>query len=119
MPNRPIRAQGLSEPNSHYTDAVVAGPGRTSYISNQGASDKTGELVGRGDITAQTRKTLDNMKIALAAAGATLADVVKVTVYLGNVEDRQKVNEVRRSTSGRRSRRARSFRPAGLRSRGC
>jgi 2-iminobutanoate/2-iminopropanoate deaminase len=52
--------------------------------------------VGRGDITAQTRKTLDNMKLALAAAGATLADVVKVTVYLGNVNDREKVNEVRK-----------------------
>ena len=36
------------------------------------------------------------MKLALAAAGATLDDVVKVTVYLGNVDDRQKVNEVRK-----------------------
>jgi len=100
MPNTPIRAKGLSEPISHYTDAVVAGPGRTIYISGQGSIDETGKLVGRGDITAQTRKTLDNMKIALAAAGATLADVVKVTVYLGNVDDRQKVNEVRKEYFG-------------------
>jgi 2-iminobutanoate/2-iminopropanoate deaminase len=40
------------------------------------------------------------MKIALAAAGATLADVVKVTVYLKNVDDRQKVNEVRKAYFG-------------------
>jgi 2-iminobutanoate/2-iminopropanoate deaminase len=45
-----------------------------------------------GDITAQTRKTLDNMKLTLAAAGATLDDVVKVTVYLANVDDRPQVN---------------------------
>src|ERR1051325_9549905 len=98
--NTPIRAKGLSEPISHYTDAVVAGPVRTSYVSGQGSIDDSGKLVGRGDIKAHTRKTLDNMKIALAAAGATLADVVKVTVYLGNVDDRQKVNEVRKEYFG-------------------
>jgi 2-iminobutanoate/2-iminopropanoate deaminase len=60
----------------------------------RGASDESGKLVGRGDITAQTRKTLDNMKIALAAARATLDDVVKVTIYLADVNDRQKVTAV-------------------------
>jgi reactive intermediate/imine deaminase len=92
--NKLIRAKGLMEPISHYTDAVVAG--KTIYVSGCGASDENGKLVGRGDITAQTRKTLDNMKIALAAAGGTLDDVVKVTVYLADVNDRQKVNEVRK-----------------------
>jgi len=82
------------EPISHYTDAVVAG--KTIYVSGCGASDENGTVVGRGDITAQTRKTLDNMTIALAAAGGTLDDVVKVTVYLADVNDRQKVNEVRK-----------------------
>ena len=92
--NRLVRAKGLMEPISHYTDAVVAG--KTIYVSGCGASDESGKLVGRGDVTAQTRKTLDNMKIALAAAGGTLDDVVKVTVYLADVNDRQKVNEVRK-----------------------
>jgi 2-iminobutanoate/2-iminopropanoate deaminase len=100
MPNTAIRAKGLPEPISHYTDAVVAGPGRTIYVSGCGAIDESGNLLGRGDVSAQTRKTLDNMKIALAAAGATLADVVKVTVYLKNVDDRQKVNEVRKEYFG-------------------
>ena len=92
--NKLVRAKGLMEPISHYVDAVVAG--KTIYVSGCGASDEKGTLVGRGDITAQTRKTLDNMKIALAAAGGTLDDVVKVTVYLADVNDRQKVNEVRK-----------------------
>jgi 2-iminobutanoate/2-iminopropanoate deaminase len=92
--NKLVRAKGLMEPISHYTDAVVAG--KTIYVSGCGASDENGKLVGRGDITAQTRKTLDNMKIALAAAGGTLDDVVKVTVYLADVNDRRKVNEVRK-----------------------
>ena len=51
--NTLIRAKGLAEPISHYTDAVVAG--KTVYVSGQGALDETGKLVGRGDVTAQTR----------------------------------------------------------------
>jgi 2-iminobutanoate/2-iminopropanoate deaminase len=92
--NKLIRAKGLPEPISHYTDAVVAG--KTVYVSGQGALDAQGKLVGRGDVVAQTRQVLDNMKIALAAAGGTLDDVTKVTVYLKNVDDRPKVNEVRK-----------------------
>ncbi len=88
-----IRAQGLSEPISHYSDAVRAGD--TIYVSGQGAIDEQGNLVGRGDVVAQTRKVLDNLKLALAAAGGTLDDVTKVTVYLADVDDRPKVNEVR------------------------
>ena len=92
--HRLIRAPGLSEPISHYSDAVVAG--RTVYVSGQGAFDAAGSLVGANDVGAQTRQVLENMKTALAAAGATLDDVVKVTVYLANRDDRPRVNEVRK-----------------------
>ena len=93
-----IRAKGLSEPISHYSDAVRAAD--TIYVSGQASVDEHGRLVGRDDVVAQTRKVLDNMKLALAAAGATLDDVVKVTVYLANVDDRPKVNEVRKEYFG-------------------
>jgi len=93
-----IRAPGLSEPISHYSDAVRAG--HTIYISGQASLDADGRLVGRGDVVAQMRKVLDNMKIVLAAAGGTLDDVVKVTVYLGNVDERPKVNQVRQEYFG-------------------
>ena len=93
-----IRAQGLSEPISHYSDAVRSG--HTVYVSGQGSLDAAGRLVGRGDVVAQSRRVLDNMKLALAAAGGTLDDVVKVTVYLANVDDRPKVNQVRQEYFG-------------------
>lgn len=93
--NTLIRAKGLPEPISHYSDAVRAG--NTVYVSGCASVDADGRLVGRGDVVAQTRKTLDNMKLCLEAAGATLDDVVKVTVYLANVADRPKVNEVRKA----------------------
>ncbi len=89
-----IRAKGLSEPISHYSDAVRAG--NTIYVSGQASLDAKGNLVGPSDVVAQTRQTLENMKTVLAAAGATLDDVVKVTVYLANRDDRPKVNEVRK-----------------------
>jgi 2-iminobutanoate/2-iminopropanoate deaminase len=93
-----IRAEGLSEPISHYSDAVRAGA--TIYVSGQASVDRHGTLVGAGDVVAQTRQVLDNMKLALAAAGATLDDVVKVTVYLRHCADRPKVNEVRKAYFG-------------------
>ena len=93
-----IRAEGLSEPISHYSDAVVAGD--TIYVAGQASLDAKGNLVGRGDVVAQTRQVLENMKTVLAAAGATLSDVVKVTVYLKSCADRPKINEVRKAYFG-------------------
>lgn len=93
--HRLIRAEGLSEPISHYSDAVRAGD--TVYVSGQASLDAKGNLVGAGDVVAQTRRVLENMKTVLAAAGATLDDVVKVTVYLKECADRPKVNEVRKA----------------------
>lgn len=93
-----IRAEGLSEPISHYSDAVRAGD--TVYVSGQASVDARGRLVGAGDVVAQTRQVLENMTAVLAAAGATLDDVVKVTVYLANCADRPKVNEVRKAYFG-------------------
>ncbi|MFZ1061247.1 MAG: RidA family protein [Candidatus Rokuibacteriota bacterium] len=93
-PHTLIRAEGLSVPISHYSDAVRAG--NTIYVSGQASLDANGNLVGPSDVVAQTRQTLENMKTVLAAAGATLDDVVKVTVYLANRDDRPKVNEVRK-----------------------
>ncbi len=97
--HRLIRAEGLSEPISHYADAVVAG--KTIYVSGQASLDEQGRLVGEGDVVRQTRQVLDNMQRVLRAAGATLDDVVKVTVYLKNRDDRAKVNQVRREYFGR------------------
>jgi reactive intermediate/imine deaminase len=96
--HRLVRAPGLSEPISHYSDAVRAGT--TVYVSGQASLDAAGRLVGRGDVAAQTRQVLENLKLTLEAAGATLDDVVKVTVYLKDVADRPAVNEVRRAYFG-------------------
>jgi enamine deaminase RidA (YjgF/YER057c/UK114 family) len=69
--------------NPAYTNVVVVtGPARTIYIGAQGALDAEGNLVGRGDIGAQSDQALRNVQIALAAAGARPEHLIKWTIYL-------------------------------------
>jgi len=62
--------------------ATVTGGGKTIFISGQVSLDEKGELVGRGDLRAQTRRVFENLELALAAAGAGFEDVVKLTYYI-------------------------------------
>jgi len=91
-------ADVLAEPVSHYTDAVAAGG--FLFISGSLASDVSGALVGVGDVIAQTEQTFDNIEAALGRLGASLADVVKVVVYLTDIDDRAAVNTVRERRFG-------------------
>ena len=93
-----FRVEGLSEPLSHYTDAVRFGD--TVYISGVAPLDAEGNLVGRDDPVMQTRKVLENMKLILDACGATFANILRVTVYLTDVEVRRKINPVRQEFFG-------------------
>jgi 2-iminobutanoate/2-iminopropanoate deaminase len=94
---REVRVDGLAEPISHYADAVVAGD--TLYVSGIVPVDAAGEVVGE-DVVAQARQVFAIMERVLAAAGAKPADVVKVTVYLLDVDDRPLINPVRQEFFG-------------------
>ena len=65
-----------------YTHAVAVEAGRLIFIAGQVALDKEGNLVGKGDLRAQTIQTFENLQHALAAAGATFRDVVKSNLYV-------------------------------------
>jgi 2-iminobutanoate/2-iminopropanoate deaminase len=93
-----IRVPELAEPLSHYTDAVQAGG--LLFLSGAIAVDGDGELVGGDDVLAQARQVFANLAAVLAAAGAGFADVVKVTVYLTDVDDRPAVNGLRKELFG-------------------
>jgi 2-iminobutanoate/2-iminopropanoate deaminase len=99
MPAREeIRVPGMAEPISHFTHVVRAG--QLVFVSGCVASDEQGRTVGGSDVVAQARQVHENLKKCLAAAGATFADVCKVTVFLKNVTDREKVNTVRKEYFG-------------------
>ncbi len=79
-------------PAGPYSQAIVAG--NTIYVAGQGALDPaTGKLVS-GGIEAEARQTFENIRAILAAAGATMSDVVKVTVYLADLDDFASMNGV-------------------------
>jgi reactive intermediate/imine deaminase len=65
------------------------------YVSGQIAVDLDGELVGPGDLRAQTRQVFENLRAILAANGATFADVVKIGTYLTTLYDLAGMREVR------------------------
>jgi reactive intermediate/imine deaminase len=88
-----IRAPGQPEPMSHYADAVRADD--LLFVSGIVPVDGEGALVGAGDVVEQTRQVFRNMAAVLAAAGAGPADVVKVTVFLTDIDDRPRINPVR------------------------
>ncbi|KNB50166.1 RidA family protein [Streptomyces caatingaensis] len=74
---------------------VVAGAGRFVAVSGQVALDERGRVVGEGDVAAQTRQVFENLRRCLAAAGASFADVVKLTYFVTDIADLPAIRAVR------------------------
>lgn len=89
--------EGLAPPISHYCDAVRWND--LLFISGVAPVDSKGRVVS-DDVAAQARQVFLNMKRILDAAGAGFGDIVKVTVYLTDVNDRAKINPVRKEFFG-------------------
>ncbi len=98
MTRREFRVEGLAPPISHYCDAVRFG--ELLFIAGIPPTDREGRLVGGDDVVEQTRQVFRNMKLVLDAAGAGFADILKVTVYLLDVNDRARINPVRKEFFG-------------------
>jgi enamine deaminase RidA (YjgF/YER057c/UK114 family) len=81
MERRFINPLELSTPTG-YSHVAVSAAGRTVHVSGQVARDATGRIVGKGDLRAQGVQVYENLKAALAAAGAGFGDVVKMTTFV-------------------------------------
>jgi 2-iminobutanoate/2-iminopropanoate deaminase len=98
MSRRELRIQGLPEPISHYTDAVVAGD--LLFVSGVVPVDESGALVGAHDVVTQAEQVFRLIGQVMLGAGGTAADIVKVTVYLLDIDDRPLINPVRQAFFG-------------------
>ena len=93
MVRRIVQTENAPAPVGPYNQAVVAS-GEMVFASGQVALDPDGTLVGTGDEAAQTKQCLDNLSTVLTAAGATLANVVKTSVFLKDMNDFGTMNNV-------------------------
>jgi enamine deaminase RidA (YjgF/YER057c/UK114 family) len=84
----------LSVPTGYSHVAEVSG-GRTIYIAGQVAFDNSGKVVGKGDFAAQATQVFENLKLALAAVGATFENVVKVNTYVTDMSHLPTLREIR------------------------
>lgn len=93
-----FKVPGLNPPISHYTDAVRFG--NLLFISGLAPLDEDMNLIGDDDAAAQTRQIFVNMERILEAAGAGFGDVLRVTIYLTDIDDRAIINPVREEYFG-------------------
>ena len=88
-------APGTVKPFGIFSSAAWQPEGKVLHVSGQVAQDTTGAVMGKGDIRAQTRQVLQNIRTVLAAAGGTMDDVARVTVYVTDMSGLAQIHEVR------------------------
>jgi 2-iminobutanoate/2-iminopropanoate deaminase len=100
MAKTTMNPEGLPVPRGSYSLVNIAQPGRLVFIAGQTASDPQGNVVGVGDVRAQTRFIIGKIQRAVEAAGGTLNDVVATSVFTTDVRYHRDINEVRRELLG-------------------
>jgi len=96
MPKQEIRSPELAVPNGHFAQATSArAQGTLVFVSGMTARAKDGTVTGVGDITAQTHQVCQNVRAAVTAAGGTMDDIVRLDVYVRNMEDFAAIHAVR------------------------
>lgn len=89
-----IRTPELPRPRGPYSPAIVADG--FVFVAGQGPINPQTNELELGDIRLETRRTLENVRLILEAAGSSLRDVVRVNVYLGDIKDFDAMNGVYR-----------------------
>lgn len=100
MPKERYCAKTVFDAPAYSQGVKVSGPGATLYISGQVAQDAKGNIVGKGDFTAQARQVFKNLKAMVEAGGGKLTDVVKLTFYLTDVRYRPDLVPIREEFFG-------------------
>jgi enamine deaminase RidA (YjgF/YER057c/UK114 family) len=92
--------EGVSKPTGHWTTVTTARPGKLVFVSGLTAKNERGEIVGVGDVRAQTRQVCENLRAAMRAAGGSLADIMRVDVYIKDMAGFKDIHDIRREYFG-------------------
>jgi enamine deaminase RidA (YjgF/YER057c/UK114 family) len=93
-----LEPAGLGPPTDPFTHVIVVD--RTVYVAGQIALDERNQIVGAGDPALQAEQCWTNISLALQAADCTLADIVKLTVFLKDIRHGPSETAVRRRHFG-------------------
>jgi len=92
-----ITTNKLAVPNGHFSQATtIEARGKLIFISGMTARTADGGIAGIGNVEVQTRQVCENLKAAAEAAGGSLDDIVRVDVYVRNMEHFPIIHKVRR-----------------------
>ena len=95
MATKIIQPKSLSDPRPRYSQGILAEGGKLLFVAGQTASDKDGNVVGKGDIEAQTAQVFKNLSAVLEDAGGSLDNLVMTTTYITDRKYREGYNRVR------------------------
>jgi len=95
LEKRILQPKAVPKPISSYSQGVKVKGGHFLFLSGQVPVDAGGNLVGKGDIRAQTRQVFENLKALLEEGEGSLENVVKLTIFLRNIEDYKAFAEIR------------------------
>jgi enamine deaminase RidA (YjgF/YER057c/UK114 family) len=95
MAKQIIQPKSLNDPRPRYSQGIVVEGGKLLFIAGQTASDKDGNVVGKGDIEAQTQQVFKNISAVLEEAGGSLDHMVMTTTYITDRKYREGYNRVR------------------------
>jgi len=92
-----VTSDKIRQPSGHFSQAtVIEARGKLVFISGMTARRADGSIAGIGDIEAQTKQVCENLKSAVEAAGGKMDDIVRVDVYVRNMEHFDQIHKVRR-----------------------
>jgi 2-iminobutanoate/2-iminopropanoate deaminase len=92
-----ITSDKIRQPSGHFSQAtMIEARGKLVFISGMTARRADGSIAGIGDIEAQTKQVCENLKAAVEAAGGKMDDIVRVDVYVRNMEHFDQIHKVRR-----------------------
>jgi 2-iminobutanoate/2-iminopropanoate deaminase len=92
-----ITSDKIRQPSGHFSQAtMIEARGKLVFISGMTSRRADGSIAGIGDIEAQTKQVCENLKAAVEAAGGKMDDIVRVDVYVRNMEHFDQIHKVRR-----------------------
>ena len=90
-----FNAPGVLKPFGIFSSAAWQAEGKVLHVSGHTSKDEDGNVVGIGDMAAQTRQVLENIKKVLESVGGEMADIAKVTVFITDMSGLDEIHRVR------------------------